>query len=166
MHDEINEFAKQIIEQATHQRITIGTAESCTGGLIGAALTTVPGSSKPYLGGLIVYSNSLKNKFLNIPPGMIHKYGAVSRHVARVMAKNAIEAFNVDLAVSVTGIAGPGGGRAGKPIGTVYIGLATRTKDEVETIVKPHSFGDLGREKVREMACLEALKMLNGALTR
>lgn len=166
MHDEINALAKQIIDKSTAQRLTIGTAESCTGGLIGAALTTISGSSKSYLGGLIVYSNGLKGKLLNIPPGMIHKYGAVSRHVARVMAKNTIEALNVDLAVSVTGIAGPGGGRMNKPIGTVYIGLATRTKNEVETKVKPHSFGDLGRGKVREMACLEALKMLNGALTR
>ena len=114
--------ARALITLATEKKISIATAESCTGGLVGAAITSIPGSSTPFKGGIIAYDNEIKNKQLNVPLGMIHKYGAVSREVACAMASGAITALDVDMAVSVTGIAGPGGGSEGKPVGTVWIG--------------------------------------------
>lgn len=156
--------AAAVVKAASDKGITIATAESCTGGLIGAAITAIPGSSKPFKGGIIAYDNKVKNKLLGVPAGMIHKYGAVSREVARTMASGAIEALNVDMVVSVTGIAGPGGGTKDKPVGTVWMGLAIRTADKIEVTTKLHNFGDIGRNKVRDYTCMEALKALNAAL--
>jgi PncC family amidohydrolase len=152
--------ARNLVELASKKKLTLATAESCTGGLIGAAITAIPGSSAAFKGGIIAYDNAAKNKFLKVPPGMIHKYGAVSRHVALAMAKGAIEALNVDIAVSVTGIAGPGGGSKGKPVGTVWIGIAWLEEDNIEATAKLHRFGDIGRNKVRDITCYEALKVL------
>ena len=148
--------AQTLITLANEKGITIATAESCTGGLIGAAITAIPGSSTPFKGGIIAYDNKVKHKLLSVPPGMITKYGAVSREVARAMATGAIEALNVDMAVSVTGIAGPGGGSDDKPVGTVWMGLATRNNMTTTLF----TFGDIGRNKVRDVTCYEALKAL------
>jgi len=150
--------AQKIITLASDKKITIATAESCTGGLIGAAITAIPGSSTPFKGGIIAYDNKIKHKLLNVPPGMIHKYGAVSREVACGMAMGAIEALNVDMAVSVTGIAGPGGGSEDKPVGTVWMGLAIKNDGKIDATAKRHNFGDIGRNKVRDITCYEALK--------
>ena len=152
--------AQKLITLATEKKIRIATAESCTGGLIGAAITAIPGSSTPFKGGIIAYDNTIKHKLLDVPPGMITKYGAVSREVARAMAMGAIEALNVDMAVSVTGIAGPGGGSEDKPVGTVWMGLATRD----DTTATLFQFGDIGRNKVRDVTCYETLKALTAAL--
>ncbi len=148
--------AQTLITLASEKGITIATAESCTGGLIGAAITAIPGSSTPFKGGIIAYDNKVKHKLLGVPPGMITKYGAVSREVARAMATGAVEALNVDMAVSVTGIAGPGGGSDDKPVGTVWMGLATRNNMTTTLF----TFGDIGRNKVRDVTCYEALKAL------
>lgn len=156
--------AQYLITVATDKNLTIATAESCTGGLIGAAITAIPGSSAPFKGGIIAYDNKVKNKLLDVPAGMIQKYGAVSREVARAMAIGAVDALNVDMAVSVTGIAGPGGGSEEKPVGTVWMGLAIKVGDTVEVTAKRHSFGDIGRNKVRDVTCYEALKALTGKL--
>jgi len=128
--------AQKLITLASEKKITIATAESCTGGLIGAAITAIPGSSTPFKGGIIAYDNKIKHKLLNVPPGMMHKYGAVSREVACRMAKGAIEVLNVDMAVSVTGIAGPGGGSEDKPVGTVWMGLAIKKGDKIDATAK------------------------------
>lgn len=160
MTDEIYKLAEQVINAAGKNRLTIATAESCTGGGIGAALTAISGSSRVFEGGIISYSNAVKNSHLGVPPGMIHKYGAVSRHVARLMASNAREAINVDIAISVTGIAGPTGGSADKPVGTVWIGLAVKGED---TLVKHFSFEDEGRESVRNATIIAALEMIKQA---
>ena len=152
--------AQTLITLASQKNITIATAESCTGGLIGAAITSIPGSSTPFKGGIIAYDNKIKNKLLNVLPDMIHKYGAVSREVAQAMAVGALEALNVDMAVSVTGIAGPGGGSEEKPIGTVWMGLATQNG----VTTKLFQFGDIGRNKVRDVTCYEALKALVAGL--
>lgn len=152
--------AQTLIDVASEKNISIATAESCTGGLIGAAITSIPGSSRPFKGGIIAYSNAVKSKLLNVPPGMIHKYGAVSREVARAMATGAIESLNVDMAVSVTGVAGPGGGSEDKPVGTVWMGVAVKVEDKIEVTTKLHRFGDIGRNKVRDITCYEALKAL------
>lgn len=153
--------AQKLIDIASEKKVTIATAESCTGGLIGAAITSIPGSSTPFKGGIIAYDNKVKHKMLGVPPGMIAKYGAVSREVARAMAKGAVEALNVDMAISVTGIAGPGGGSEDKPVGTVWMGLAIKVDGEIEVTTKLHRFGDIGRNKVRDVTCYEALKALN-----
>ena len=152
--------AQALIDVAGEKKISFATAESCTGGLIGAAITSIPGSSTPFKGGIIAYNNSVKNKLLGVPAGMLHKYGAVSREVARAMAIGAIEAVNVDMAVSVTGVAGPGGGSDEKPVGTVWMGLAYKVDDTVKVKTKLHRFGDIGRNKVRDITCYEALKAL------
>lgn len=156
--------AQKLITLATKKNITIATAESCTGGLIGAAITSMPGSSTPFKGGIIAYNNEIKNKLLNVPAGMIQKYGAVSREVARAMALGAVDVLNVDMAVSVTGIAGPGGGSAEKPVGTVWIGLAYKTDNKVEARTWRYNFGSIGRNKVRDITCYEALKALTARL--
>lgn len=156
--------AQTLITLATEKNLTLATAESCTGGLIGAAITSIPRSSVPFKGGIIAYDNKVKHKLLNVPPGMIHKYGAVSREVAKAMAGGAIEALNVDISISVTGIAGPGGGSEHKPVGTVWMGLALKRSDDVVITATRHDFGDIGRNKVRDMTCFEALKTFNVAL--
>lgn len=162
MTDEIYKLAEQVIKTARKNRITIATAESCTGGGIGAALTAISGSSRVFEGGIISYSNAVKNSHLNIPPGMTHKYGAVSRHVARLMAKNVRESMNTDIAVSVTGIAGPTGGRKDKPVGTVWIGLALKGED---TVVQHFLFEGDGRESVRNATIIAALGMIEQAIS-
>ena len=156
--------AAALIKASSDQGMTIATAESCTGGLIGAAITAIPGSSKPFKGGVIAYDNSIKSKLLGVPTGMIHEYGAVSREVARAMAIGAVHALNVDLVISVTGIAGPGGGTTEKPVGTVWMGLAVRLEDKIDVTTTLHQFGDIGRNKIRDHTCMEGLKALNAAL--
>ena len=156
--------ARKLINLATEKRITIATAESCTGGLIGAAITSIPGSSGPFKGGIIAYDNKVKSKLLNVPTDMIQKYGAVSHDVARAMALGGINALNVDMVVSVTGVAGPGGGSIEKPIGTVWIGLACKVGNNLEATARRYNFGDIGRNKVRDITCHEALKTLTEKL--
>jgi PncC family amidohydrolase len=107
------------------RRFTLATAESCTGGLIGHRLTNVPGSSDYYLGGIVAYANAVKEKLLGVPPATLSVYGAVSRETAEEMARGARRALGADLAVSVTGIAGPDGGGPDKPVGLTWIGLST-----------------------------------------
>ena len=104
--------------------LTIVTAESCTGGLIAHLITNVPGSSGYFLGGVVPYSNALKRDLLGVPDATLERYGAVSEETALAMAQGARERFGSDIAVSVTGIAGPGGGSAAKPVGLTWIGLA------------------------------------------
>lgn len=160
----MNSLAAQIIELAAAQKKSIGTAESCTGGMVSAALTSVPGCSAVFKGGIVTYANSAKSSQLNVPLGMIHKYGAVSREVARTMAKNAIEALNVDVAVSVTGIAGPGGGSEEKPVGTVWLGLAVKDGEKVSVQTKLFKSEREGREAIRMATVRQALGLLRDAL--
>ena len=157
-------LAADIVALATKKDLRIGTAESCTGGLIGGAITAVSGSSTPFKGGIIAYDNAVKQKQLGVPAGMIHKYGAVSRHVARAMAEGAVAALGVDIAVSVTGIAGPGGGSEDKPVGTVWIGIARKDGKQISTKATLFNYGDIGRNKVRDQTVLDALKLLKSSL--
>lgn len=109
----------------TNRGMTLSTAESCTGGMVGARLTSTPGSSAYYLGGGVTYANDLKEKLLGVDPNILQEHGAVSEACARAMAEGARARFGSDLAVAVTGIAGPGGGSPDKPVGTIYFALAT-----------------------------------------
>ncbi len=131
------------------------TAESCTGGGIGSALTAIPGSSEVYKGGIISYCNWVKEHVLGVDGKLLDTLGAVSAPVAEAMAKGARQVLDADIAVSVTGLAGPGGDEFGDPVGTVFIGYS----DEEKTISKKFRFpGD--REAVRTAACREALKLV------
>jgi PncC family amidohydrolase len=134
---------------------TLVTAESCTGGGIGAALTAIAGSSEVYKGGVICYTDWVKANILGVDEELLRRYGAVSELVAGQMASGVRKLLNADVAVSVTGLAGPGGDDFGNPVGTVYIGLSC----ERNTTVKKFQF-DGDRETVRQQAILEALNMI------
>jgi len=134
---------------------TISTAESCTGGGIGAALTAIPGISKIYKGGVVTYTDEIKSSLLKVDANLIGKYGAVSKQVAEEMAQNVRMLLCTDIGISVTGLAGPDGDDRGNPVGTVYVGYA----DEKICICKEFHFtGD--RETVRNRAIREALMLI------
>ncbi len=118
--------ARDLLAALEARRMTLATAESCTGGLIAAALTAVPGSSAVVTRGYVTYSNEAKQEMLGVPAGLIGTVGAVSEEVAQAMAEGALRASGAGLALSCTGIAGPGGATPNKPVGLVYIGCATR----------------------------------------
>lgn len=124
--------ARQVIATLQAQGLTLGLAESCTGGLLVSTLTDVPGSSAVVMGGIVSYSNDLKERLLGVPQTTLAAYGAVSAETAEAMALGARERLRVDVALSVTGIAGPGGGTPEKPVGLVYIGIATAQGVRVE----------------------------------
>ena len=134
---------------------TLVTAESCTGGGIGAALTAVPGSSKVYKGGIISYTNWVKQNVLGVDEELLKREGAVSAPVAEAMAAGARKCLQADVAVSVTGLAGPDGDEYGNPVGTVFIGYA----DAVRTLSRKYCF-DGDRDAVRTQATEEALKLV------
>lgn len=146
-------LASEVIR--TLQGKTLATAESCTGGGIGAALTAVSGSSAVYKGGIISYCNEVKHGLLGVSRESLEKLGAVSSQVAAEMARGARETLHTDVAVSVTGLAGPGGDAFGNPVGTVFIGYADKEKTTVSHFVFS---GD--REAVRRQATEEALKLI------
>jgi nicotinamide-nucleotide amidase len=145
----------------TKQKRTLALAESCTGGLIANRVTNVPGASKIFLGGIVAYSNEVKEKFLGVHPKTLKKFGAVSEAVAREMAEGARKKFGADFAIAVTGIAGPGGGTKAKPVGTVFIALADAFGIFVE--LKTNSFE---REKFKQATAHQALEMLLSRLTK
>lgn len=154
-------LAQGVVDKAGASGLLVAAAESCTGGLVGAALTSVPGSSAVFDRGFVTYSNEAKAELLDVPPAMIDCYGAVSRQVAKAMAIGAIERSRADLAVSITGIAGPGGGNAEKPVGLVWFGFARRgERARAERRVFVH--GD--RDYVRARATTTALIFLHAAL--
>ena len=134
---------------------TLATAESCTGGGIGAALTGISGSSAVYKGGVISYCNEIKHKLLGVEEEILAHCGAVSAPVAEAMASGAMQALQTDIAVSVTGLAGPGGDDFGNPVGTVYIGYA-----DAERVVARHFLFEGDREQIRSCAVRAALELL------
>lgn len=152
----VSELAHKIIGLCADEKLKIVTAESCTGGLVAAALTDIPGSSAVVERGFITYSNDAKIEVLGVDVLAIEQFGAVSAEVAAQMARGALEFSHADLAVSVTGIAGPGGGTPEKPVGLVYFGVATRAGTNLH--YKRNFAGD--RENVRIQAVTEALKLL------
>ena len=147
--------AKDIIEAATAQGVTLATAESCTGGMLAAALTSVPGASTVVQCGWVTYSNESKQELLSVPKALIVKYGAVSEQVARAMAEGARAKAKTTYAISITGIAGPGGGSPEKQVGTVYIALAS----DDHSFCRHHIFSGT-RRQIRAKATLKALDLL------
>ena len=134
---------------------TLATAESCTGGMIGAALTAVPGASKVYKGGIISYWNDVKERLLGVSETDLHALGPVSMQVAGAMADGARESLRTDVAISVTGLAGPDGDEFGRPVGTVFVGFSNGRK----TVAKHYHF-DGNREEVRRQAAQAALRLI------
>jgi nicotinamide-nucleotide amidase len=154
------ESLEEIVNYYLQMRnVKLAVAESCTGGMIAQRITSVPGSSRSFLGGAVVYSNELKTLFADIPPLMIEAHGAVSKEVALALAENIREICNADIGVGVTGIAGPGGGSEEKPVGLVYVAVSNGLKQD---IVQRRFFGD--RERVRRWTSQLALDMVRRLL--
>ena len=153
--------AQNLLELAKRQGAIVATAESCTGGLISGAITEIPGSSDIFDRGFVTYSNEAKMMMLGVPVELIQQHGAVSEDVALAMAQGALERSAANLAVSVTGIAGPGGSEH-KPEGRVCFGLAATGKEPTAETIE---FGAIGRDRVRERTVEHALKLLVDALS-
>jgi nicotinamide-nucleotide amidase len=154
-------MAEEVIAKAKAQGITITTAESCTGGLLAACLTEIAGASYVFEFGFVSYANEAKMDLLGVPTDLLARHGAVSEAVARAMAEGARNHARADLALAVTGIAGPAGGSAEKPVGLVHLAAASATRATAHEI---HRFGAIGRAAIRmkavEAALALALRML------
>lgn len=162
MPDDIAKLAAEVIARLTSQGQTIATAESCTGGLIAGALTSVSGSSEAVYGGFVTYANEAKIAMVGVPYGMLREFGAVSKEVATAMAEGAMNAAGTHIGVAVTGIAGPKGGSAEKPVGLVYFAVATA--EETRNLKK--SFDpSWSRDQIRHATVVEALKLVKKAIS-
>jgi nicotinamide-nucleotide amidase len=148
---------KDVLERAREQGLKIATAESCTGGLIAAALTSVAGSSDVVERGFVTYSNEAKHELLGVPTDMLEAFGAVSEQVARAMAEGALEHSRADLAVSVTGVAGPGGGSEEKPVGLIHLAAARSGNPTVHARL---TCGNIGRDEIRQASMMKAFELL------
>jgi nicotinamide-nucleotide amidase len=149
--------AREVLDLCRAKGLTIATAESCTGGLVAAALTSIAGSSAVVDRGFVTYSNDAKEAMLGVPRDTIARFGAVSEQTARAMAAGALAHSPADLAVAVTGVAGPGGGTFEKPVGLVHFACALRGGDVNHQRIE---YGDVGRANVRHKSLLQALEML------
>lgn len=153
--------AKSIIADAAARGVWLAAAESCTGGLVAAALTDVPGASKVFDRGLVTYSNAAKTELLGVSPQTLAEFGAVSAQTAAAMAEGAIARSRADIAVSITGVAGPDGGSNAKPVGLVYFACARRGG---ATTGLERRFGPLSRAEIRAAAVVQALDLFEAAL--
>jgi nicotinamide-nucleotide amidase len=153
--------AAALLDNCRASGVKIATAESCTGGMVAALLTTIAGSSDVFDCGFVTYSNEAKIGMLGVSPGLISEYGAVSRECALAMVHGAILKSAATLAVSITGIAGPGGGSAAKPVGLVHFACARRNGT---TLHREERFGDIGRDGVRKASVEVALDLLEAQL--
>jgi nicotinamide-nucleotide amidase len=150
-------LARSLLDLCRSRKLTIATAESCTGGLVSGALTDIPGSSDVIDRGFVTYSNDAKRVMLGVEADTLSNFGAVSKETATQMAVGALERADVDLAVSITGIAGPGGATPGKPVGLVHFAVAAR---DGRIVHRECRFGAIGRSAVRQRSVVEALRML------
>lgn len=158
--EELIRLAVRVVEENRAAGRRVAVAESCTGGLVAAALTEIAGSSDVFEAGFVTYSNEAKTKLLQVSEEMIETFGSVSVAVAWAMAQGALRNSGADVAVALTGIAGPAGGSDRKPVGTVVFARAERDADPKSIIADTQCFGDLGRGGVRLQAALCALDLL------
>ena len=149
--------AAELLTEARKLGVTIAAAESCTGGLLAATLTAVSGSSDIFERGFVTYSNASKSELLGVPVWLIERHGVVSEDVARAMAGGALTHSRATLAIAVTGIAGPGGGTAERPVGLVHFAAGRRDTEISHARMR---FGDLGRSRIRRDAVAYALTLL------
>jgi nicotinamide-nucleotide amidase len=157
----LNPLAVVLIADCKRQKLKIATAESCTGGLVAGALTEIPGSSAVVDRGFVAYSNPAKTEMLGVDAALIARDGAVSQSVACAMAEGALTHSAADLAVAITGIAGPDGGTAEKPVGLVHFAAVRRGKP---TVHRERRFTEKGRSAIRLAAAREALELLRSLL--
>jgi len=157
LSEDLRRAASQVLERCRAHGLTVATAESCTGGLVAGTLTEIAGSSDVVDRGFVTYSDAAKEAMLGVPAAILKRHGAVSRETAEAMATGTLAHAPVDLAVAITGIAGPGGGSADKPVGLVHFAAAAR---DGRLIHREKRFGDVGRSEVRLRAVAEALAML------
>jgi nicotinamide-nucleotide amidase len=155
--DDLRRAAIRVLERCRAGGLTVATAESCTGGLVAGALTEIAGSSDVVDRGFVTYSNAAKEAMLGVPAATLERHGAVSRETAEAMVRGALAQSPADLAVAITGIAGPGGGSAEKPVGLVHFAAAVR---DGRLVHREKRFGDVGRAEVRRLSVVEALAML------
>jgi PncC family amidohydrolase len=151
----LGDLARRCAELLGRRGWTLGLAESCTGGLLGHIITNLSGSSAFFVGGIVSYADAVKRDLLGVPVGLLRGHGAVSEPVARAMASGARRVLNVDVALSITGIAGPTGGTVDKPVGTVYIGIVTPCKQAVR-----HYVWNSDREGNKQLSVAAALQLL------
>ena len=161
MTPELKRRAAALLKAYEQRGLKIATAESCTGGLVAALLTEIAGSSAVMERGFVTYSNEAKTELIGVPTSLIAAHGAVSEPVARAMAEGALQHSRADVTVAITGIAGPGGATATKPVGLVHFGLARRG---AAVLHLERRYGDLGRETVRRRAVEDALGLLEQAI--
>ncbi len=161
MMTDMKERAAALLDAFRQKGLKIATVESCTGGLVAALLTEISGSSAVVERGFVTYSNEAKTELVGVPADLIAAHGAVSEPVARAMAEGALAHSYADVAVGITGVGGPTGGTATKPVGLVHFGLARRG---AETVHLERRYGDLGRENVRRRAVEDALSLLEQAI--
>lgn len=160
LQETLRELVGELLTACRERKLMLSTAESCTGGLVAAALTAVAGSSAVFERGFVTYSNEAKTEILGVPEALLAQHGAVSEPVARAMAEGAIAHSRADIAVSITGIAGPDGGSAEKPVGLVHFATARR---DGRTLVEKRVFpGDRDAIRLAAVAC--ALKLIAGRL--
>ena len=157
LSEDLRRAASRVLERCRAHGLTVATAESCTGGLVAGTLTEIAGSSEVVDRGFVTYSDAAKEAMLGVPAAILKRHGAVSRETAEAMATGTLAHAPVDLAVAITGIAGPGGGSADKPVGLVHFAAAAR---DGRLIHREKRFGDVGRSEVRLRAVAEALAML------
>lgn len=155
--------AEEIIERARARSVSIAIAESCTAGLVSGCLSEIAGASDILACGFVVYSNEAKERLLGVSSSLLREHGAVSEEVACAMASGALEKGGIDIAVAVTGIAGPGGGTIEKPVGLVHFACAVRNGDASH---RERRFDDIGRCGIRLASVAEALEMLRESLAR
>jgi nicotinamide-nucleotide amidase len=154
---ELRRAARRVLALCRARGLRIATAESCTGGLVAAALTEIAGSSDVVDCGFVTYSNAAKQRMLGVPAATLKRHGAVSAETAAAMARGALRKSRADLAVSITGIAGPGGGSKQKPVGLVYFAAASR---DGRRLTRRRLYGDVGRARVRLRSVVEAIGLL------
>ena len=155
--DELRATAKRLLDACRVRGLRIATAESCTGGLVVAALTEIAGSSDVVECGFVVYSNAAKQAMLGVPAAVLQRHGAVSAETAAAMAAGALKNSSADLSVAITGIAGPGGGSKDKPVGLVHFAATSRDGEHLQ---RRRLFGKIGRRRVRERSVVQALALL------
>jgi nicotinamide-nucleotide amidase len=158
--DQLVNKAREVVEANRKAGRRVAVAESCTGGLVSAALTEIPGSSEMFEAGYVTYSNAAKISELRVSEEVVDTFGAVSVATAWAMARGALAASHADIAVAITGIAGPGGGTPSKPVGTVVFATAERGADPAKIVADQHFFDEKTRSGVRLQAALCALELL------
>ena len=154
-------YLQDAVELLLKKKLTISICESCTGGMLGSMLTAIPGSSHYFYGGIIAYANTVKQKVVGVSLKTLKRYGAVSAQVARAMAQSVRREFKTDLAIAITGIAGPSGGTSKKPVGTVYICIVIK-----ELAYTEHYLLRGSRSQIKKAACSRALKYLRTLLAK